>query len=126
MKSSPTSYASTGLCRCTCGSPGIAPISTSSMLGCVAAVIDTESPSHPRPAVIHTMWTSLTSGGRWVLDPYGAAPSAIGDLLPLQARQRAVTTGRHKADDRWCFQTASKFSSALHRGAEDRNCWDCH
>src|SRR5215472_13913161 len=84
MKSSPTSYASTGLWRWTLGRPGIAPISTSSMLGCVAAVMETESPSQPRPAVIHTTWTSLTSGGRWVFDPYGAATSAIGELLLSQ------------------------------------------
>jgi hypothetical protein len=28
------------------------------MLGCVAAVMETESPSQPRPAVIHKMWIS--------------------------------------------------------------------
>ncbi len=32
------------------------------MLGCVAAVIETESPSHPKPAVSHTMCTSFTAG----------------------------------------------------------------
>ena len=37
------------------GNPGMLPISTSSMLGCVAAVIETESPSQPSPAVIQTM-----------------------------------------------------------------------
>src|SRR3981081_4665445 len=36
------------------------PRSTSSMLGWVAAVIDTESPSQLNPAVIQRMWTSST------------------------------------------------------------------
>ena len=79
MNSSPTSYASTGLWRWTFGSPGIAPSTTSSMLGCVAAVIDTESPSQPRPAVIQTMWISRTAGGTWVTRPYGSAST----LRPL-------------------------------------------
>src|SRR5215813_99631 len=64
MNSLPTSLASTGLCRCAFGNPGIAPRSTSSMLGCSALVTEIVSPSQPRPAVIQTMWTSLTSGGR--------------------------------------------------------------
>ena len=38
----------------------MAPNKTSSMLGWVAAVIETESPSQPNPAVIQTMWTSST------------------------------------------------------------------
>jgi hypothetical protein len=38
----------------------MAPNKTSSMLGWVAAVIETESPSQPSPAVIQTMWTSST------------------------------------------------------------------
>src|SRR5215510_2303749 len=64
MNSSPTSLANTGLCKCTFGNPGIAPIITSSTLGCSALVIEIVSPSQPRPAVIQTIWTSLTSGGR--------------------------------------------------------------
>ena len=31
------------------------------MLGCSAAVMETLSPSQPNPAVIHTMWTSVTA-----------------------------------------------------------------
>src|SRR5580704_15501636 len=76
-KSSPTSYASTGLCRCTRGSPGIAPNKTSSMLGWVAAVTETESPSQPRPAVIHRMCTSETGEGFCVTRPYGTVSAAI-------------------------------------------------
>ena len=41
------------------------------MLGCVAAVIDTESPSHPNPAVIHKISISFTGGVFCVLRPYG-------------------------------------------------------
>ncbi len=47
----------------------MAPITISSMLGWVAAVVDTESPSQLSPAVIQRMWTSLTAGSRCVLRP---------------------------------------------------------
>src|ERR1700688_4881353 len=77
MKSSPTSTASTGLCKCTLGKPGMAPNNTSSMLGCVAAVIETESPSQPRPAVIQRMCTSLTAEAFCVDRPYGTVAVPI-------------------------------------------------
>src|SRR4051794_40852717 len=48
------------LWRLTFGSPGIAPSSTSSMLGCPAAVTDTESPSQLIPSEIQRMSTSST------------------------------------------------------------------
>ena len=43
--------------------PGMAPSSTSSMLGCPAAVIETESPSQLSPSEIQRMWTSSTPAG---------------------------------------------------------------
>src|ERR1700733_13475563 len=81
--SSPFSYASTGLCKCTFGRPEMAPSRTSSILGCVAAVMETESPSQPRPAVIHKIWTSLTAGAFWVERPYGTADVPIAGSLLL-------------------------------------------
>src|SRR5580692_3196808 len=60
MNSSPLSYVRNGLCKCTLGIHGMPPRSTSSMLGCVAAVIAIVSPSQPRPAVIQRMWISDT------------------------------------------------------------------
>src|SRR3954469_20217304 len=55
---------------------------TSSMLGCVAAVMETESPSQPNPAVIHKIWSSATAGFLCVTRPYGIACAVIiGDLL---------------------------------------------
>src|SRR5271156_1437629 len=81
MKSSPPSKASTGLCKCTLGKPGMAPSKTSSMLGCVAAVIETESPSQPRPAVIQRICTSFTAGAFCVDRPYGTAAVPIVGLL---------------------------------------------
>ena len=54
MNASPFSYASTGLCRITLGTPGSAPATSSSMLGRLAAVMAIVSPSQPRPAVIQT------------------------------------------------------------------------
>src|SRR5580658_11022901 len=62
---------------CTLGRPAMDPITTSSTLGCVAAVIDTESPSQPRPAVIQSMCTSLTAGAFCVDRPYGTVSVAI-------------------------------------------------
>src|SRR5580698_4437864 len=56
MNSSPLSNVRNGLCRCTLGTHGMPPRSTSSMLGWVAAVIAIVSPSQPRPAVIQRMW----------------------------------------------------------------------
>ena len=47
------------------------------MLGWVAAVIDIESPSHPSPAVIHTMCRSETGDSLWVFRPYGTVSVAI-------------------------------------------------
>src|SRR5689334_2186508 len=59
--SSPPSVGlSTLLCRLTFGRPGMAPSNTSSMLGCPAAVIDTESPSQLIPSEIQRMSTSST------------------------------------------------------------------
>src|SRR6266571_6356674 len=47
-----------GQCTATFGSPGRAPSAISSMLGCVAAVSATESPSQLSPALIHKMWST--------------------------------------------------------------------
>src|SRR4051794_1471061 len=59
--SSPPSVGeSTLLCRLTFGSPGMAPRSTSSMLGWPAAVTETESPSQLIPSEIQRMSTSST------------------------------------------------------------------
>src|SRR3954470_8972280 len=59
--SSPPSVGlSTLLWRLTFGMPGIAPSSTSSMLGWPAAVTDTESPSQLIPSEIQRMSTSST------------------------------------------------------------------
>src|SRR6187455_3258860 len=58
--SPPSEGSSTLLCRWTFGSPGIAPSSTSSMLGWPAAVIETESPSQLMPSEIQRTWTSST------------------------------------------------------------------
>ena len=47
----------------------MAPMTMSSTLGCMAAVVDTESPSQLSPAVIQRTWTSLTAGSFCVLRP---------------------------------------------------------
>ena len=43
------------------GRPGSAPSAISSMLGCVAAVSATESPSQLKPALIHSTWIKASS-----------------------------------------------------------------
>jgi hypothetical protein len=56
MNSSPPSVGdSTLLCRLTFGRPGMAPSSTSSMLGWLAAVIETLSPSQLNPSDVQRM-----------------------------------------------------------------------
>ncbi len=47
----------------------MAPRTMSSMLGWLAAVTETESPSQLSPAVIQRTWTSFTAGSRCVLRP---------------------------------------------------------
>src|ERR1700694_2862586 len=84
-KSPPVSYAITGLCTCTLGRPGIAPRTTSSMLGCMAAVIETESPSQLRPDVIQRIWISDTGDGVCVFRPYGTV-SGMFNLLYMKGR----------------------------------------
>src|SRR5580704_528033 len=68
----------TGLWTCTLGRPGIAPITTSSMLGCMAAVMETESPSQERPDVIQRIWISGTGEAFWVTRTYGTTSGMVG------------------------------------------------
>src|SRR5918997_6526015 len=73
--SSPPSVGeSTLLWRLTLGRPGIAPSTTSSMLGWPAAVTDTESPSQLIPSEVQRMWTSSTPGAT-------SALASMTDLL---------------------------------------------
>src|SRR5881398_1461670 len=60
--SGPHSKSISGQCTATLGRPGRAPSTISSMLGWVAAVSATESPSQPRPPFIHRMWTTGSAG----------------------------------------------------------------
>src|SRR5215211_4553367 len=57
----PHSKSIRGQCTAIFGSPGSAPSAISSMLGCVAAVSATESPSQLRPALIHKTWIKVSS-----------------------------------------------------------------
>src|SRR4029078_8874485 len=63
-----------GQCTAILGSPGSAPIAISSMLGWVAAVKATESPSQLNPALIQRMWTVGASAS--VVVDMGVASSA--------------------------------------------------
>src|SRR5512132_4160637 len=57
----PHSKSISGQWTATLGRPGRAPRAISSMLGWVAAVSATESPSQLRPALIQRMWTTASS-----------------------------------------------------------------
>src|ERR1700755_556151 len=61
-KSSPFSKERKGLWKLTLGIQGMPPNTTSSILGCVAAVMAMVSPSHPRPAVIQRTSISAIGG----------------------------------------------------------------
>src|SRR5687767_11847583 len=52
----PWSKSISGQCTAIFGRPGSAPSAISSMLGCVAAVRATESPSQLNPPLIHKTW----------------------------------------------------------------------
>src|SRR3984957_2438231 len=57
----PHSKSMSGQCTAIFGSPGSAPSAISSMLGCVAAVKATESPSQLKPALIQRTWIKVSS-----------------------------------------------------------------
>ena len=69
--SGPHSKSISGQCTATLGSPGRAPSTISSMLGWVAAVSATESPSQPRPPFIQRMCTTGSSVA-WLIRVCGA------------------------------------------------------
>src|SRR3954454_8526277 len=60
----PHSKSISGQWTATFGSPGSAPSAISSMLGWVAPVRATESPSQLSPALIHSTWMSASSAAR--------------------------------------------------------------
>src|SRR5438309_2330107 len=81
----------------------MAPISTSSILGCSAAVTETLSPSQLSPAVIQRIWTSftgdgLTGEGRCALPIETGSPGICSPLRfqrgSLQRTDRKHTPGR--------------------------------
>ena len=83
MKSSapptgPHSKSMRGQCTAIFGRPGSAPSAISSMLGWVAAVSATESPSQLSPALIQRMWMTVSSGGASVAVTASSRGSALG------------------------------------------------
>src|SRR3984957_950629 len=88
----PHSKSIRGQCTATFGSPGSAPSAISSILGWVAAVSATESPSQLRPALIHRTCINVSSAltaasvGMLQLSGAGWSPCAAGvDLRPTCA-----------------------------------------
>ena len=89
--SGPHSKSISGQCTATLGRPGRAPSTISSMLGWVAAVSATESPSQPRPPFIQRICTTGSSAA-WVI---AATPSLGGPHLRAPwLRSRASGRGR--------------------------------
>src|SRR5258708_29816778 len=76
--SGPHSKSISGQCTATFGRPGRAPSAISSMLGWVAAVRATESPSQLNPALIHKICTVGSSVVDIFVAPYGVmAPQGV-------------------------------------------------
>src|SRR5579863_5515581 len=101
--SGPHSKSISGQCTATLGSPGRAPSTISSMLGCVAAVSATESPSQPRPPFIQRMWTTGSSdmarhpSGRYSLT------QAVGSHMVIRCE------ADHKTEQSCCRTTMSTY-----------------
>src|SRR5688572_10534582 len=79
----PHSKSISGQWTATFGSPGSAPSAISSMLGWVAAVRATESPSQLRPALIQRTWirTSSAASSASRVIAYGIAATSRGHVL---------------------------------------------
>src|SRR3954451_9892626 len=91
--SPPSDGASSLLCKCTLGRPGIAPSSTSSMLGSDAAVTDTESPSQLIPSEIQRMWTSSTPDAVALIS--ASPPGKQFFLIELECVHEQLLSARH-------------------------------
>ncbi len=87
----PHSKSISGQCTAIFGSPGSAPRAISSMLGWVAAVSATESPSQLSPALIHRTWMSGSSASVGVPAP---AVSVVAMDPPLLLITGTITAGR--------------------------------
>src|SRR3954452_6760659 len=78
----PHSKSISGQCTATRGSPGSAPSAISSMLGWVAAVRATESPSQLSPALIQSTWIKVSSAASSAsrVGAYGISATSRGPL----------------------------------------------
>src|SRR5215469_2847453 len=89
-----------GQCTAIFGSPGSAPRAISSMLGWVAAVSATESPSQPRPPFIQRMCTNGSSvvvmGGH--LLGVGLCDAQTVVMLDLVGRSYKTEKSGHRTD----------------------------
>jgi hypothetical protein len=74
--SGPQSKSINGQCSATLGRPGRAPRAISSMLGWVAAVNETDSPSQDKPQLIQRIWIGLSSS-RVVTVAFGGTVAMI-------------------------------------------------
>ena len=89
--SGPHSKSINGQCTAILGSPGSAPSTISSMLGWVAAVRATESPSQPSPPFIQRMWTTPSSS--WVCRLSAVAVVTVAHLLCGDAHAPTSSAG---------------------------------
>src|ERR671939_1208482 len=88
---------STLLCRCTFGSPGMNPLTTSSIRGSCAAVTETVSPSQLIPSEVQRMWISSNPGDGWISSYPGNALLASNylDLLQLERDHVELLSAQH-------------------------------
>src|SRR5690242_1321148 len=89
--SGPHSKSINGQCTAILGSPGSAPRAISSMLGCVAVVRATESPSQPSPPFIQRIWTTPSSS--WVCRLSAVVVVTVAHLLCGDAHAPTSSAG---------------------------------
>src|SRR3954454_10693988 len=90
----PHSKSISGQCTATFGSPGSAPSAISSMLGWVAAVSATESPSQLSPALIQRTWTVVCSAATASAVGMAHIPSGPAGLESHHAVVAGLVTSR--------------------------------
>src|SRR4051794_13511101 len=131
MKSSapplgPHSKSISGQWTATWGSPGRAPRAISSMLGWVAAVRATESPSQLRPALIHRTWMTVSSvsgtappgGSEWAgrgVAPRPCSPARRGPYMSV-----FCTPIRPVPSQSWSSGGRIRLNGDRHRGGHRR------
>src|SRR5690242_19974202 len=108
--SGPHSKSISGQCTATFGNPGNAPSTISSMLGCVALVSATESPSQLSPPFIQSRCTTASSDSGLGANPVDAAVDVTGNAPPLGGRGgvRSGPVGNRDSSERYAQENIAQ------------------